>query len=97
MPALLNSFLCFLISCAGSVIQRITGFGYGIFVMMFFPYFMPSYGEANALSGMISATTSIFVALSMRKHTKWKNLPAPLVCSAITSYLAIQIYGGTNR
>ena len=94
MPALLNSFLCFLISCAGSVIQRITGFGYGIFVMMFFPYFMPSYGEANALSGMISATTSIFVALSMRKHTKWKNLPAPLVCSAITSYLAIQFMAG---
>ncbi len=98
MPTFLNSFLCFLVSCTGSLIQRITGFGYGIFVMMFFPHFMGSYGEANALSGMISATTSIIVALSMRKLINWKNLPAPLICSAITSFLAVQFMAGqTDR
>ena len=98
MPALFSSILCFIVSCTGSLIQRITGFGYGIFVMMFFPHFMNSYGEANALSGMISATTSIVVALSMRKRINWKNLPAPLICSAVTSFIAVQFMAGqTDR
>lgn len=94
MPTLFNFFLCFLVSSTGSLIQRITGFGYGIFVMMFFPHFMASYGEANALAGMISASTSIVVALSMRKHIQWKNLPAPLICSAATSFLAVRFMSG---
>ena len=94
MPSLLHSIFCFLVSGTGSLIQRITGFGYGIFVMMFFPHFMGSYGEANALSGMISATTSIVVALSMRKSINWKNLPAPLITSAVTSYIAVQFMAG---
>lgn len=94
MPTLLNSILCFIVSCTGSLIQRITGFGYGIFVMMFFPHFIGSYGEANALSGMISATTSIVVAYSLRKQINWKNIPAPLICSSITSYIAVQFMSG---
>ena len=94
MPSLIDSILCFIVSCTGCTIQRITGFGYGIFVMMFFPHFMPSYGEANALSGMISAVTSIVVAISMRKHIQWKLIPAPLIGSIITSYLAVRFMSG---
>jgi uncharacterized membrane protein YfcA len=72
----------------------VTGFGYGIFVMMFFPHFMPTYGEANALSGMISAATSIVVAFSMRKHIQWKLIPAPLIGSIITSHIAVRFMSG---
>ena len=94
MPSLVSSILCFIVSCAGCTIQRVTGFGYGIFVMMFFPHFMPTYGEANALSGMISAATSIVVAFSMRKHIQWKLIPAPLIGSIITSYIAVRFMSG---
>lgn len=94
MPTIIDSLLCFCVSCAGSSIQRITGFGYGIFVMMFFPHFMASYGEANALAGMISASTSIIVALSLRKQINWKNIPAPFICSAITSFIAVRFMAG---
>ena len=94
MPTLFNSILCFLVSCTGSLIQRITGFGYGIFVMMFFPHFMGAYGEANALAGMISATTSLVVAFSMRKQINWKNLPAPLLCSVCASFIAVEFMAG---
>ena len=94
MPSLISSLLCFLVSGTGCLIQRITGFGYGIFVMMFFPHFMPSYGEANALSGMVSAVTSIVVAISMRKHIQWKLIPAPLVGSIITSFIAVRFMSG---
>ena len=96
MPSLISSLLCFIVSCTGCLIQRITGFGYGIFVMMFFPHFMPSYGEANALSGMVSAVTSIIVAFSLRKHIQWKLIPAPLIGSIITSYIAVQFMSGQN-
>ena len=94
MPSLISSVLCFIVSCAGCLIQRVTGFGYGIFVMMFFPHFMPSYGEANALAGMISAVTSIVVAISLRKHIQWKLIPAPLIGSIVTSYLAVRFMSG---
>ena len=98
MPTLFNTILCFLVSCTGSLIQRITGFGYGIFVMMFFTHLMSTYGEANALSGMISATTSIVVGISMRKQINWKNIPAPLIAGAVTSFIAVQFMSGqTDR
>ena len=98
MPTLFNTILCFLVSCTGSLIQRITGFGYGIFVMMFFPHLMSTYGEANALSGMISATTSSVVGINMRKHINWNNIPAPLIAGAVTSFIAVQFMSGqTDR
>lgn len=89
MPGLLSSLLCAATSCVGNFIQRVTGFGYGIFVMMFFPYLL-SYGEASALAGMISATTSTVTAFTLRKHIAWKNIFAPFFSCTITSYLAIQ-------
>ena len=42
----------FLLSIVASFIQRVSGFGFGIFVMMFFPFFLPSYGESVMLSGL---------------------------------------------
>ena len=32
-------FLVFLLTIVASFIQRVSGFGFGIFVMMFFPFF----------------------------------------------------------
>lgn len=93
MPSLLYSLICAATSCVGSLIQRVTGFGYGIFVMMFFPYLL-TYGEASALAGMISATTSSITAVSLRKHIAWKNIFAPFLSCTVTSYIAIQFMAG---
>ena len=40
----------------GAIIQSVTGFGFGIFVMTLFPYFMPSYVSAVTLSSSLSFT-----------------------------------------
>ena len=58
--------LIFLLSIAASFIQRASGFGFGIFVMMFFPFILPSYGEATTLSGLLAGTTALFITL--RQH-----------------------------
>lgn len=49
-------------ACAGFV-QRVSGFGFGIFIMMFLPYIMPSYNEAVALSGILSGCTALLIVV----------------------------------
>ena len=48
----------FLLSIGASFVQRTTGFGFGIFIMTMLPFFMPTYGEATTLSGLLAITTS---------------------------------------
>ena len=49
----------FLLATIASFIQRVSGFGFGIFVMMFFPFFLPTYGESVMLSGLLSGSTAL--------------------------------------
>ena len=48
----------FFLTIVASFIQRVSGFGFGIFVMMFFPFFLPSYGESVMLSGLLAGSTA---------------------------------------
>lgn len=63
----------FLISCtAGAVVQTTTGFGFGILCMAIFPYILPSYLQATAVSSVCAATMSSMVAVRCRKHINFK-------------------------
>ncbi len=62
----------------GAFVQRVSGIGYGIIVMMFFPLAM-SMGESTALSGMGSLIASCVVTYSMRKYINIKKAMLPLV------------------
>lgn len=77
------------ISCMGSFIQRVSGFGFGIFVMTILPHLLPSYGEATALSGMLAGSMSIVVALRMRKFIVWKEVLPILAIFAVVSFFAV--------
>lgn len=68
------AFACFL----GTFVQRVSGIGYGIIVMLFFPLVL-SMGEATALSGMGSLIASCVVAYTMRKHVNIKKAMMPMV------------------
>ena len=48
MQYIIPAVLCALISLTGAFTQRVSGFGYGIIVMMVFPHLI-SYGAANTL------------------------------------------------
>ena len=76
--------------CIGaSFIQRTTGFGFGIFIMSMLIHLVPSYGEAVTLSGMLALTTSLTIALRLRKLVVWKRLLPMLITFIIVSSICI--------
>jgi len=89
-----------------SFVQRVTGFGFGIFIMTVLPYLMPSYGEATALSGMLALISAIVTFVQMFHYMDWKKIwlilivfvAVSFVCiglvSRIDSHLARKILGG---
>ena len=82
--------LIFLLSIAASFIQRASGFGFGIFVMMFFPFILPSYGEATTLSGLLAGTTALFITVRHYKQICWRSVAIIILFNIIASYFAIE-------
>jgi len=87
---MLTSFLIFVSSLAGSFLQRVCGFGFGIFIMTILPYLMPSYQEATALSGFLSLIQSGIVLVSVRKFLNIKNLYGIFLSFCVFSFFAIK-------
>lgn len=86
LPAI---FIVILVATVGSTIQRVTGFGFGIFAMLFLTRIITVYGEANALSGLLSFTSTLIVALAHAKRVDWKNLLFPCIGFAVISVPSI--------
>lgn len=84
------------VALGASYTQSVTGFGFGIFAMIFLPSFL-LYTEANVLSSILSALTSLLVLIVMHKKTSWKNLIFPILGSVVTNYLAITFVGSTKN
>lgn len=82
--------LLVLISFGGSFLQRVTGFGYGIFMMMFLPGLVGSSVEAAALAGLISCCTCSYNAICMRSRIQWKLAIPTVLASLITVPLAVR-------
>jgi len=82
--------LLLLLSMSGSFIQRVCGFGFGIFIMTMLPYLMPSYQEATALSGLLSMLQSGVVLFTMWRHLNFRNLIGIFLSFCVFSYLAIR-------
>ena len=83
-------FAAILVFTIGALIQRVTGFGLGIFAMIFLPYIAGSYGEANVLSGMVSIVFCLIVGYSYLKYINWRNILIPAAASTVVSYFAVE-------
>lgn len=76
--------------CIGAAfVQRVSGFGFGIFIMTVLPYLMPSYGEATTLSGLCALSTSLVIAIRHRKYLKWNKLWFLMIVFLISSFFAV--------
>ncbi|MBQ6693854.1 MAG: sulfite exporter TauE/SafE family protein [Bacteroidaceae bacterium] len=75
--------------CA-SLIQRVSGFGFGIFVMMFFPYILPSYSVSTTLSGVLAGTTALIIAIQGWRHIQWRLMMPLLAVNIAVSFIAIE-------
>lgn len=84
-----------LASIGGGVIQTTTGFGYGIFVMLFYPLFLPLL-QSSALSSMIGMWLSTTLAWYYRKHADYRALALPIVVYMIVSTICIYISTKVN-
>ena len=85
---ILPFILIALITLGASYIQSVSGFGFGIFAMIFLPNIL-LYTEANVLSSMISSLTSISVAICMRRKIHWKNIIFPLIGCLFSTFIAV--------
>ncbi len=76
--------------CIGaSIIQRITGFGFGIFIMTVLPFIMPSYGEATTLSGLLAIVQSLYITIRYHRFISYEKLIPILITCIAVSYVAI--------
>lgn len=82
--------LIFLLSVCASFIQRVSGFGFGIFVMMFFPYILPSYGESTMLSGLLAGSTALIISIRNWRYICWGPVLKLLLFNLVASFIAIR-------
>lgn len=82
--------LLLVFSLGASFTQRVTGFGFGIFIMAILPFIMPTYGEATALSGLLAIVCVVLTAIRMRKHLQWNKLLPILVTFLVVSFFAVK-------
>lgn len=84
--------LCLLIIFAlgAAFVQRVSGFGFGIFIMTVLPYLLPSYGEATTLSGILAVVTSVIIVVRMHKFIDWAKLLPILLTFLVISWGAVQ-------
>ena len=85
------TIVCLTLMCIGAAfVQRVSGFGFGIFIMTALPYLMPSYGEATTLSGTLAAVTSVIIVARMWPWLSWRKLLPILITFLIVSWFAVQ-------
>ena len=81
--------LLLVFSALSSFVQRISGFGFGIVIMIILPYLMDSYAEATTLAGILALTMSLIPALQYRKFVKPRKLIALLVLFIVISFFSV--------
>ena len=80
----------FILTIIASFIQRVSGFGFGIFVMMFFPFFLPSYGDSVMLSGLLAGSTALMITVRNWHYIRWKLMGRVVLFNVIASFLATE-------
>lgn len=82
-----------LVGMGAGFVQRVSGFGLGIFAMMFLPHFMPSHTDAATVSTLFSCVTSTYNAVKYRKSVVYKTA-LPMICAALVS-IPVAVYFST--
>lgn len=94
---MLTCTFIFLLTIVASFIQRVSGFGFGIFVMMFFPFFLPSYGESVMLSGLLAGSTALMIAVRNWKYIRWKLMGLVTFFNVLFSFVATEYMRGMSN
>ena len=71
-------------------VQRVTGFGLGIFSMLFMPHFLPTHTMSASISNLFSCGTSTYNAFRYRKSIPFKTVLPPMLAAAVTIPVAVR-------
>lgn len=85
-----NYILIAFSALGASFIQRVTGFGFGIFIMTVLPFLMPSYAEATALSGMMALISAFVTSVQMFRYLDWRKMWLILLVFLVVSLFSIR-------
>jgi uncharacterized membrane protein YfcA len=58
--------------------------------MMFFPFFLPSYGESVMLSGLLAGSTALMIAIRNRKYIRWRLMGLVTFSNVLFSFVATE-------
>lgn len=79
------------VGMGAAFIQRVSGFGSGIFSMLFLPYLFGNTVTAAAVSGMWSTATTVFNAIRHRKNINFKVILPIVIPAMIMVTLTVQL------
>ncbi|MBR6709874.1 MAG: sulfite exporter TauE/SafE family protein, partial [Clostridia bacterium] len=86
---LITGLLLFLIGGGGGFIQRVSGFGLGIFVMLFLPHMLPTHTAAATISCLFSCGTSSYNAVKFRRDVPFRTVLPLLAAALVTIPIAV--------
>ena len=88
---LLYCLYVILIGIGAGFVQRVSGFGLGIFAMVFLPHFMPTHTAAAAICSLWACVTATYNSIRFRKNIVLKTA-LPMMCAAlITIPIAVRL------
>lgn len=79
------------VGAGAAFIQRVSGFGSGIFSMLLLPYLFGNTVTAAAVSGMWSTATTVFNAVHHRKHINFRLILPIIIPAMVMVTLSVQL------
>ena len=72
----------------GAMVHTVGGFGFGIFVMSVYPYFLPSYTSGLTTSALLGIVIAAYLTIQRVRFIRWKLLLPLLLSSVVAGWLA---------
>ena len=85
----INFLYVILVGFGAAFVQRVSGFGLGIFAMMFLPHFLPSHTAAATISCLFSCCTTTYNSIKYRKNVAYKTAIPMLAAAMIPIVIAV--------
>ena len=80
-----------LVGLGAAFVQRVSGFGLGIFAMLFLPYMLPSHTAAATISCIFSCVTSTYNACKYRKNIPFRTVLPMLAAALVAIPVAVSL------
>ena len=88
----------FVVIClAGSTIQSVCGFGFGVLVMMLLPWLLHSTLSSVVIASFLGMSTSLIAAARYRRFISWRKVLLPLIGYLAISTLSVRLSAAINE